>query len=251
MFRTLMTATLIAAASLALWASPSEAHLRDYLFNTEYYTAERGEFEVETFNDLKFHEADHSDTYSTEHQVELEYGLLDHLQLASYVVWAWEHGEPVMYDEWKAEIKTRLCEAGTLPVDIALYAEYANHNGSPPDDSDTLEGKLILSKSWGAWNVTANWIMEKEIQNAKQWEFEWTAGVNYAWTLRWKTGLELKETLGTKDEFGVRRKEHELYLMPTVGWSPTKNAKILIGPAFGLTRAADDIQLRTMVAIEF
>ena len=181
---------LLAAGCCLLWAQPSEAHMRDYLLNQEYYTAQRGELEVETFNDLQLHEADNSDSYGSKHQLELEYGVLDHLQLAGYAVWAWEQGEPVMWDEWKAELKTRLCEAGTLPVDVALYLEYANNNGSPPDDSDTLEGKLILSKTWSRWNVVTNWVMEKEIQSANRWEHEWTAGVTYAWTPRFKTGLE-------------------------------------------------------------
>ena len=250
-FISLLTTTLVAMASLALWASPGEAHLRDYLFNQEYYTAERGELEVESFNDLTLKEADNSDTYSAKHQLELEYGVTDHLQLAGYAVWKWKKGQEYVYDQWKVEAKYRLFEAGTLPVDIALYAEYANQNGSPPGDSDKLEWKVVLSKTWGNWNATANLIAEKAIQKAEATEFEWTAGVVYAWTPRFTTGLELKETLGTRHQFGWGRSDHSLQLMPTIGWSPTKNTKVLVGPAFGLTRAADDIQLRTMVAIEF
>lgn len=242
---------VLSLAACALWAHPAEAHMRDYLLNQEYYTAERGEFEVETFNDLKLREADNSDTYASKHQVELEYGLLDHLQLAGYAVWEWGKGEPVAWDEWKAEAKYRFLEAGALPVDVAVYLEYANTNGSPPDDSDELEGKLILSKTWSAWNVTANWIMEKEIQNANNWEHSWTAGVTYAWTPRFKTGLEWKETLGTSEDFGFRHVGYQVQLMPTIGWSPTPHSKILVGPAFGLSRAAPDVEIRTMVAVEF
>ena len=242
---------LAASASLALWTSPSEADLRDYLLNQGYSTAERGEFEVETFNDLHLHRANHSDTYASNHEVELEYGLTDHFQLAGYAVWAWEQGAPVAYDQWKAEVKYRLADAGTLPLDLAVYLEYANQNGSPPDDSDTVEGKVILSKDWRQWNATVNLVAEKQIQHASAAAFEWTAGLNYGWTPRLSTGLELQETLGTRHDFGLHRTEHELYLMPTIGWSPTPHSKILIGPAFGLTRATDDVQIRTMVAIEF
>ena len=243
--------SLFAVLTVLSHAAPSEAHLRDYLFNQGYYTAKRGEVELETYNDVVMNEVDNSDKYSTKHQLELEYGLLDHLQLAGYAVWKWSKGQEYVYDQWKAEVKYRLFEAGTLPVDLAIYVEYINQNGSPPDDSDKMEYKFIGAKSWGRWNATANWIMEKTIQNANKMEFSWTAGVVYAWTPRFKTGLEWKETLGTSDNFGFRHTGYKVQLMPTLGWSPTPKTKILIGPAFGLSSAAPELEIRTMCAIEF
>lgn len=240
-----------AALSLLMQTTPSEAHLRDYLFNQGYYTAKRGEIEVETYNDVTLNEIDNSDKYAAKHQLEIEHGLTDHLQLAGYAVWKWSKGQEYVYDQWKAEAKYRFFEAGTLPVDLAVYVEYINQNGSPPDDSDKLEYKFIGSKSWGRWNATANWIMEKTVQNANKMEFSWTAGVTYAWTPRFKTGLEWKETLGDADDFGFRHRNYKVQLMPTIGWSPTRNSKILIGPAFGLSSAAPELEIRTMCAIEF
>ena len=251
MFRKITTACLLATVCVVSWTTPSEAHLRDYLFNQSYYTAKRGEIEVETYNDVTMHEVDNSDKYSTKHQLELEYGVTDHLQAALYTVWKWNKGQEYVYDQWKAEVKYRFFDAGTLPVDLALYTEYINQNGSGPDDSDKMEWKAIASKNWGRWNVTANWIMEKTIQNANKTEFSWTAGVNYAWTPRWKAGLEWKETLGTADGFGFHHRNYKVQLMPTIGWSPTPKSKILIGPAFGLSSAAPELEFRSLIAVEF
>jgi hypothetical protein len=228
----------------------SEA-MRDYLLSQGYKTAHRGEIEIEMFNDWVLHEFDNSDSYTSKHQLELEYGLTDHLQLAAYVVWKWNERDSLFYDEWKAEVKYRFVEPGDWPVDVAVYAEYHGKNGSPPDDSDKVEIKLITSKSWGPWNVTSNMIAEKAVQNASKTSFDWTAAVSYAWTSHLRTSLEFKQTLGDQDEFGWHRKGHVVQLMPTIGWKMTSNSKILIGPAFGITRAAPDVEIKTMVAIEF
>ena len=229
----------------------AEAHMRDYLINQPYYTTEQGEFEVEVWNEIDLPEADNDGTYTSKHQVELEYGLTDHLHVAYYEVYTWDRAKDWERDEFKIEAKLRLAEAGQWPVDVALYTEYKNPDGPREVHSDELENKVILSKDLGPWNVVGNCIFEKKLNTHSDWEFEYTAGASYALTPRTRVGLELKETLGDADEFGVRRKDHQLYLVPGIYATVTPHLRLLAGPAFGLTRASDDLQLRSIVEVEF
>ena len=225
--------------------------MRDYLFNQGYHTTRKGEFEVELYNDLNMTEADNDDSYSSKHQVELEYGLTSHLQLAYYEVYTWNRAKDWERDAFKLEAKYRFLESGELPIDIALYGEYKNPNGRRDGNSDEVEGKLILSRDFGPWKMVANLIAERKINEHEDLQWEYTAGVSYPLTPKVRLGLEIKENLGDQGEFGIRRKGHEFQLMPTVAASLTPHTRILFGPAFGLTRASDDIQLRSIVEIEF
>ena len=228
-----------------------EAHGRDYLVSQPYHTAKRGEFELEFWNDMNFSEADNDATYHSKHQLELEYGLLDHLQLAYYEVYTWDRAKDWERDALKIEAKLRFAEAGQWPLDLALYTEYKNPDGHRDVTSDELENKVIVSKDLGHWNVVGNVVFEKKLNTHSDWEFEYTAGVSRELSPRVRLGLELKETLGDSDEFGVRRTDHQLYLVPGIYASLGPHVRLLAGPAFGLTHSSDDLQLKSIVEVEF
>lgn len=227
------------------------AHMRDYIFNQGYHTTRTGEFEVELYNDLNMPNTERDGTFNSKHQVELEYGITNHLQLAYYEVFKWDRPNDWQRDAFKVEAKYRFLESGELPVDIALYGEYKNPNGRQDSASDELEGKLIFSRDFGPWNIVANLITERKINEHEDLQWEYTAGISYAVNPKVRLGLELKETLGDQGEFGIHRKNHGLQLMPTIAVSFTPHSRILFGPAVGLTRAADDLQLKSIVEIEF
>ncbi len=225
--------------------------MRDYLLNQGYHTTRKGEFEVELYNDLNFKDTDDNFEDNSKHQIELEYGLTNRLQLAYYEVFTWDRPDDWQRDAFKIEAKYRFLESGELPVDIALYGEYKNPNGRQDTASDELEGKLILSRDLGPWNLVANLIAERKINEHEDLQWEYSLGASYPVNSKLRLGLELKETLGDQGEFGIHRKGHELQLMPVAAWSITPHARVLFGPAVGLTRAADDLQLKSIVEIEF
>jgi len=228
----------------------AEAHMRDYLVNQAYYTAKKGEFEVELWNDFNLVEADNDDTWTFRHQTELEYGLTDHLQLAYYEVYTWNRSKDWERDQFKIEAKLRLAQAGQWPVDVALYTEWKNPDGSRDARSDALENKIILSKTFGPWNVVGNVIFEKALNTGTPWEYEYTAGVSYGLTPRTRLGLEVKQELGNSEDFRFDGTQ-KLYVVPGVYTNLTPHVRILVGPAFGLTRSSDDVQLKSILEIEF
>ena len=249
--RRLLSIVLASAALLSVNAAPARAHMRDYLFNQGYHTTKKGEFEVELYNDYKMPESENDGTFNSQHQIELEYGLTNRLQMAYYEVFTWDRANDWQRDAFKVETKYRLFESGELPVDVALYGEYKNPDGSQEAHSDELEAKLILSKDLGPWNLVGNLITERKINEHEDLQWEYTAGVSYAVKPNLRAGLEIKETLGDQGDSGPMRRGHELQLMPVVAYNPTPHARILFGPAFGLTGPSDDVQLKSIVEIEF
>jgi hypothetical protein len=241
---------VIAAAMVCGLPGMASAHMRDYILNQSYYTTKRGEFEVELYNDYNMPTADDNGTYNSKHQVEVEYGITDRLQLAYYEVYAWDRTQDWERDEFKIEGKYRLFEAGQLPVDIALYTEYKNPDGPSEVNSNEWENKLILSRDFGPWNVVGNVVFEKAFAAHADWEFEYTAGASYAIRPTVRLGLELKESMGDAHDFGFRPKRN-LQLMPTIAANITPHVRVLAGPAFGLTNASDDVQFRSIVEVEF
>ena len=135
-FRRMVVSVVVGIGSVVVGLPRVEAHVRDYLVNQPYFTTKRGEFEVEAYNDMHFTEANNDESYNSQHQVELEYGLTDHLQLAYYEVYAWDRTDDWQRDAFKIEAKWRLAEAGQWPVDLAVYTEYENPNGHRRDHSD-------------------------------------------------------------------------------------------------------------------
>ena len=236
---------------IGITALPAQAHGREYLLNQHYQTAERGEWELEFYNDMNFTDAGRDATYNSKHQLELEYGLTDHFQLAYYEVYTWDRAKDWEREAFKIEAKLRLAEAGQWPVDVALYSEYKNPDGRRDVHSDELENKVILGKAFGPWDLIGNVVFEKRLNTHSDWAFEYTAAVSCAITPRTRLGLELEETLGDADEFGWRRKDHQLRLLPGIYANLTPHVRLLAGPAFGLTKTSDDFQLRSIVEVEF
>ena len=231
-------------------APQASAHLKDYLVNEYYYTTKRGEFEVAMWNAMNFTEADNDDSYNSQHQLELEYGVCDHFQLAYYEIYTWNRAKDWERDAFNIEAKLRFAQAGQWPVDVALYTEYKNPDGHRQIRSDEIENKVILSRDLGPVNLVGNFIFERKVNAHEDWQFEYTAGVSYGMTPRVRLGLELKQSLGSDEDFRFRR-ERELVLVPGIYASLTPHVRVLAGPAFGLTRESDDFALKSIVEVEF
>ena len=218
----------------------AEAHLRDYLVNQPYYTTKRGECEVAFHNDMNFAEADNDDTYNSKHQIELEYGVTDHLQLAYYEVYTWNRAKDWERDAFKIEANVRLADAGQWPIDVALYTEYENPDGHRVISSDVLENKVIVSKDFGPWNVVGNFVFEKALNTGSHWKYEYTAGVSYGITPRTRIGLELKQGLGDSADVADRRLSGLLLVCRGAGWNAERSS-VSPGAIFAPAAAASAV----------
>lgn len=224
---------------LAGWA---RADRRAYVWTYEYMTMPKGAAEVEYYLTLKAPDIDDFSAANTwEHQLEFEYGITDHWDVAVYQ--RWQHTNTAIDDKFeytgtKLRTRYRFAEKGVYPVDLLAYLEYKRPDGSSPDDE--LEAKLILAKDFGKVNVAYNQIVEQGLRHGGKAEHGYAAGVGYEFNPTWKIGLESAGNY-SDDEF---------YLGPTLSFA-RQRFWLTAGVLGGLNDRSDDLRARLIFGIPF
>ena len=147
--------------------------------------------------------------------------------------------------------------------------EIVNHDGQDdlaalnsaarPEKKRELEAKLILSSNMRGWNISENFIAEKNVRH-EPFEFGYAAGVARPLALAARpdrcnlcrenfiAGVEFYGGLGTHDNFGFRGASH--YIAPTLSWQLANGTTFKLSPGFGLTGTSSRLLLRFGVACE-
>lgn len=213
-------------------SGPAFADVRAYTWTYGYMTPAKGEVELEWWGD--FHKGRYENFVSP--LAELEYGITDKWVAGLYGVFEKEGAE-----RWASEVKLeqryRLFDPGVLPVDTALYLEYA-HNFK--EKADELEGKIILSKDIKDFNATLNLIAEQNFRTSET-EYGYAGGVSYPISDKIRPGIEA---------FGSwEGDESQHYVGPSVQVTLGK-VWLNAGAGFGLTRDSDHFRARLIVSHE-
>lgn len=122
-----------------------------------------------------------------------------------------------------------------------------------------LETKLILSSNFKGWNVSENFIAEKNLGSVP-WEFGYAFGLSRPLALaasskpcrlcreNFLAGLEMYGGLGTRYDFGLRGTSH--YVAPTLAWQLAGGTTVRVSPGFGVTSNSSPFLLRFGVSFE-
>jgi len=123
----------------------------------------------------------------------------------------------------------------TLAVPNAVLRKEVEH---------TLEEKLILSSNVKGWNISENFISEKNITTSEPWEFGYALAASRPLSLKgsvkectfcrqnFAAGAELFGGLGTSEGFGIGQTEQ--YLGPTFALNTPRGFTYKFSPEFGL-----------------
>lgn len=206
--------------------------------------------------------------------MELEYGAKAWWTTEFYLEGQSTRGDSTVFTGWRWENRFRALtrEHWINPV---LYIEYENVNeatriqkeivGNTPDfgapnaelvreRSQELETKLILSSNTHSWNVSENFIVEKNLSAREGFEFGYALGVSRPLSTmasaekcrfcreNFDAGLELYGGLGSTDGFGLHNTTH--YLGPVISWQVSDNAALRFSPAIGLTHESNPVLVR-------
>ena len=124
----------------------------------------------------------------------------------------------------------------------------------------SLEMKLILSTNTHGWNISENFIAEKDLNEPEPWEFGYALGVSRPFALAARSqscvfcrenfsgGLELYGGLGTTDGFGLKATSH--YLGPIIGFNVPRGPTITFSPNIGLNDNSIGVLYRFTVSYE-
>jgi len=226
---------LAVAAAVMLAASGAMADTRSFVWTYEYGTEPKGGAEIEYyFTALNGGKDSAGTTY--QHQVELEYGITDHLDAGLYLMFNREGSLAPDYEGFKLKTRYRFGERGKYFIDPEVYVEYENRTG----EKEAAELKLILSKDVGKFSLAYNQIAEITFGRGGTVEHEFAAGITYPVSHAFGLGIE---TMGSYTE-------KEYAVGPTIAWHGGKfwaNAGLL----FGLSNNTAHTQARFLLGIPF
>jgi hypothetical protein len=179
---------------------------------------------------------------------------------------------------WENRVRPLMGEHWINPV---LYAEFEDtsadkslrevvgHDGNDDflvpnglarqDKERELELKLILGSNTHGWNISENFIAEKNLQ-AGPWEFGYALGVSRPLKLaasaqectfcreKFQAGAEMYGGLGDYNSFGTNFTSQ--YLGPTLNWTAPNGMTFAVSPQFGLNSYSLPFLFRFSVAYE-
>jgi hypothetical protein len=180
---------------------------------------------------------------------------------------------------WENRFRVLMHEHWINPV---LYLEYENVNEADksmievvgfddeedyaPPNSDLrqahdheLESKLILSSDFEGWNVSENFITEKNL-SGDPWEFGYAVGASRPLRLaatprpcnfcreNFVAGVEFYGGLGTTSHLTTSGTSH--YAAPILGWALPNGVTFRISPGFGLNDNSHRFILRWGISYE-
>ena len=228
-----MCAVVVFSAFVVL---PAQADERNYVWTYEYSTLAKGNAEIEFYQTAVTKDKDVRSASDWTQQLELEYGISDHLDVGIYQVYEQAANAPSMtYGGYKLKMRYRVAEKNTLPADVLLYAEHIEST----TEGNAFEGKLVLAKDIGPLNLAYNQIYER-IYNAGKGVNEYAAGVSYGIVPWLRIGVESKGSY-TEGEYAAG---------PTLAWSGNRIWANL-GAQFALNSRTNDREVRFLLGVPF
>ena len=158
---------------------------------------------------------------------------------------------PVLYVEYES-----INEASRIAKEIVGNAEISGERNSELADAHAheLEAKLILSSNFRDWNISENFIVERNLSHNEGFEFGYALGVSRPLSRlasgqecrfcreNFAAGVELYGGLGSTNGFGFHETAH--YLAPVIAWQLSDNSSLHFSPAIGLTKLSNPALLR-------
>ena len=266
------------SCALLAAAWPAAAQETPYFVTYSHHLEEPGNLEVE-MNSIYGTQSHGNDFIAP--WVEFEYGAKAWWTTEFYLDWQATFHDSALFTgfRWENRFRPLMYEHWINPV---LYVEYENLNGADKtmievvgfdsqadhavpnsvarqEHQHEIETKLILSSDYKGWNISENFIGEKNLGH-DPWEFGYAAGASRPLRLaatpnecnfcreNFLVGAEIYGGLGTSWNATVSGTSQ--YVAPVVGWQLPSGASFRISPGFGLNDNSHRFILRWGVSYE-
>ena len=233
-------APVLACITLVALSLPARADRRSFGYTYEYQTMPQGGLDLEIWaTQLRPAFGDPASGY--ELQLEVEYGITDHWDIAFYQVFAQGPGETdaFAFDATKIETRYRFAERGEWPIDVVAYFEAAK---PLREDEVELEFKAILARDVGPVTFALNLIGEIKIGSESKFIPGWAFGGTWEIVPAFHIGAEF---------FGERNEDDTVHAWvgPALSWAPSPKLWVTLSGAFGVTENSDDFIARLIFGI--
>jgi hypothetical protein len=255
-----------------LLLSPLAAQQNPYFVTYDHHMEEPGSLELSTEGTIGIQKQDFPGYLGQ--LFEMEYGITGWWSSALYLESTYQHGDSPVFSGFRLENRFRLLKSDHR-INPVLYFEYEHINeasrirkeimghAEPSDESlaelageteDEIEAKLIFSSNVKNWNISENFIVEKNLTEDEGFEFGYAIGVFRPLSTlatggdcrfcreNFSAGFELYGGLGSTERFGFEDTAH--YLAPAVVWNLGRSHSIKVSPGFGLTGSSDRMLVR-------
>jgi hypothetical protein len=198
--------------------------------------------------------------------LEFEYGLNSWWTTELYLDGQTTVGQSTVFTgfRWENRVRPLFREHWINPV---LYFEFADINGADKTLLDVVghdrrsdflrrndrhnkkrevELKLILSSNFKSWNISENFIAEKNLA-CGSWEFGYAKPCTFC-RQNFALGAEMYGGLGDRHSFGLHDTSH--YAGPFVTWSLPRGPELRVSPNFGLNGNSHGFLFRFMISYE-
>jgi len=259
--------------------TPARAQERAYFVTYDHYLEEPGNIEIGLSSTTGIPRGDHSVYHAP--WLEVEYGIAGWWTTEIYLEGVSTHRDGSAFTGWRWENRFRPLK-GEHRINPVLYIEYEHINeasriqkeilgsggiayepiaGLRAERAREMEAKLILSSAVREWNLSENFIAEKNLSEDEGVEFGYSIGASRpVGTLasgapcrfcaeNFVVGLEVFGGLGSTVEFG--RSEQRHYAAPVVAWHVTDRSTLKASLAAGLTGSSDRLLFRIGYVYEF
>lgn len=165
---------------------------------------------------------------------------------------------PVLYVEYEDISDANKTLKEVVGFDSAADDAVPN-NVSRLEHDHEIETKLVLSSDYKGWNISENFIGEKNLGH-KPWEFGYAVGVSRPLRLavtprpcnfcreNFLAGIEFYGGLGTAQHLTISGTSH--YAAPILAWQVPNGVTFSVSPGFGLTDTSHGFLLRFGVRYE-
>jgi hypothetical protein len=277
MFRKLCFAPIVFICWLLLAVSVGNAGDRPYFVTYDSTMEEPGNLEIETKGLTAAPEGGNSFLSGV---TEFEYGAKGWWTTEFYLDGQTTANESTIFTGFRWENRFRLL-MHDHKVNPVFYIEYEDTNGADKsllevvgfdsqydglvpnreasrENEREIETKLILSSNVNGWNISENFIAEKNL-SGEPWEFGYSIAVSRPLALmasadecvlcreNFQAGVEVYGGIGTADKFTLHQTAQ--YVAPVLSWQ-IHNTLIKVSPTFGLTDASYRAMFRFGVSYE-
>ena len=258
----------------ALFALPLAAHTQEppYFVTYDSHLEETGNLEISTQTTVGL-QKQQLPTFVAP-LLEVEYGWNGWWTSELYLEGAGQVDDTAVFTGWRLENRFRplrrehrinpilyfefedVNEASRIRKEIVGHAEQTDESLAAlrREKAREVEGKLILSSNVRGWNISENFIVEKNTTEAEAVEFGYALGVARPLATvasgkdchfcreNFIAGLELYGGLGTTDDFGTSHTAQ--YIAPALVWQINASNSVKAETAFGLTHGSERLLLR-------
>jgi hypothetical protein len=264
---------LITAASALLYAQEAP-----YFVTYDHHLEEPGNLEIATWTTVGIPRSGQNLFFAP--FSEFEYGVTARWTAELYLEGQATSGDSAVFTGWRLENRFKplkrehwinpilyfeyegINEATKIFKEVVGNAEISNERNAELArvHAHEIEAKLILSSNVHDWNVSENFIVEKNLSADEGFEFGYALGVSRPLSKlasgkecrfcleNFNAGLELYGGLGSTNGFGFHETAH--YLAPVISWQVSDNSSIHFSPSFGLTNVSYPALLRFGYAYE-